>query len=105
MGKLPIMKTPCNNCPFRKDVLQGWLGKERMTEILETDSFVCHKTTKKDIEGTDNRERKQCAGFMLIQGDRSQAVRISNVLKIDLGLKGKELIFESKSECIEHHSN
>jgi hypothetical protein len=46
MQKLPIIQTPCKDCPFRKDSLKGWLGSEQMTEILEADSFVCHKTTK-----------------------------------------------------------
>lgn len=101
--KLPIMKSPCLNCPFRKDIEKGWLGSDRMTEILESDTFVCHKTTGKDIEDSENKHRKQCAGFMLIQGERSQAVRIAKVLKIDLELKGKELIFESKKDCIKHH--
>lgn len=99
MSKLPIIQIPCKNCPFRKDSLKGWLGKERMTEILESDSFVCHKTTK----GTLN-ERKQCAGFMIIQKDYSQVVRIAKALKIDLELKGQDLIFENKEDCINHHS-
>ena len=38
MKKLPIMQTPCNNCPFRKDSLKGWLGSERMTEISESET-------------------------------------------------------------------
>ena len=103
MKKLPIIQTPCKDCPFRKDSLKGWLGKKRITEILDSDSFVCHKTTKNDIAGSDNKERKQCAGFMIIQKDRSQAVRIAKVLNIDLGLKGQDLIFENKKDCINHH--
>ena len=99
MSKLPLMQSPCNNCPFRKDSLKGWLGSERMTEILESDSFVCHKTTKGTLQ-----ERKQCAGFMIIQKDRSTAVRIAKVLKIDLELRNQNLVFESKEDCINHHS-
>lgn len=99
MSKLPLMQSPCNNCPFRKDSLKGWLGSERMTEILESDSFVCHKTTKGTL-----KERKQCAGFMIIQKDRSTAVRIAKVLKIDLELRNQNLVFESKEDCINHHS-
>lgn len=99
MDKLPIIQTPCKDYPFRKDSLKGWLGKERMTEILESDSFVCHKTTQSTLE-----ERKQCSGFMIIQKDRSTAVRISKVLKIYLKLKGQDLIFENKQDCIKHHT-
>lgn len=94
------MQTPCKNCPFRKDSLKGWLGSKRMTEILEADSFVCHKTTKSIL-----KNRKQCAGFMIIKKDESAAVQLSEILKIDLELKGKELVFETKQECINHHKN
>ena len=98
MSKFPIIKTPCKNCPFRKDSLKGWLGEKIMTEFLESDTFVCHKTTK----GTP-KERKQCAGFMIIQGDKSAAVIMSKILKINLNLKGQDLIFENKKDCINHH--
>ena len=40
---LPRVKKPCSNCPFRKDSLKGWLGEERMQEIVNADSFTCHK--------------------------------------------------------------
>lgn len=99
MAKLPIIQKPCKNCPFRKDSLQGWLGEDRMTEILETDSFVCHKTTNGKLS-----ERKQCAGFMIIKGNESEAVRLSKALRIDLGLKGQDLVFENKIDCINHHT-
>jgi len=95
---LPIIKSPCKNCPFRKDTLKGWLGSDRMTEILESDSFVCHKTTKSEL-----KYRKQCAGFMILKDTESAAVRYAELLEIDLGLKGKELIFENKKDCINHH--
>lgn len=99
------MQTPCKNFPFRKDSLKGWLGSTRMTEILEADSFVCHKTTKNDIPNTENKNRKQCAGFMIIKKEESAAVQLSKILKIDLELKGQELVFETKQECINHHKN
>ena len=44
MDNLPYMKSPCADCPFRKDSLKGWLGADRMEEILGQESFVCHKT-------------------------------------------------------------
>lgn len=91
--RLPNVKKPCKDCPFRKDTLKGWLGAERMTEILQCDSFVCHKKT--DL---------QCAGHMLIKGDENAFVRLANTLGIELQLTGKELVFETTEECIKHHS-
>lgn len=90
--KLPYCKSPCKNCPFKKDTLEGWLGEERMTEILEANSFVCHKKT--DL---------QCAGFMLVKKDESEFVRTAKAFGIDLNLKGQEKVFSSKKQCIKHH--
>lgn len=97
--KIPRVKTPCKDCPFRKDSLQGWLGEDRMTEILASDSFVCHKTT-----GGALRDRKQCAGHMLIKGHENAFVRYAARKNEDLGLKGADLVFDTKQECIEHHA-
>lgn len=96
--KLPYMNAPCSDCPFRKDSLQGWLGKKRMTSILQSHSFVCHKTTNK----TDS-DRRQCAGHMIIKGDENKFVYLAKRLRIPLDLRGKDLIFESEQECIKHH--
>lgn len=55
MEKLPHMKRPCQDCPFRIDTKQGWLGEERMKDTLAAKSFVCHKTL--------HHTRQQCAGL------------------------------------------
>lgn len=93
MPKLPHIARPCRDCPFRQDSLKGWLGAERMAEILEIDSFVCHKKTD-----------KQCAGHMLISGESNAFVRLAGRLGIELELSGRELVFDSQQACIEHHS-
>lgn len=90
---LPNCKKPCKHCPFRKDSTKGWLGKERMTEILEADSFVCHKKT-----------HLQCAGHMIIKGAENIFVRTAEAFGIELALEGKELVFKEKQKLIEHHS-
>lgn len=87
------MKKPCRDCPFRKDCLKGWLGKERMEEILNHDSFVCHK--KNDL---------QCAGHILINEDDNLFYRLAKKLNIKLELSGSQLVFENKKDCIDHHS-
>lgn len=94
MAKLPHIKKPCRDCPFRKDTLKGWLGEERMTEILAADSFVCHKKTD-----------MQCAGHMLINGAANGFVRLAGRLGIELDLTGKAQVFDSRAECIAHHKN
>lgn len=90
---LPNVKKPCRECPMRKDSLEGWLGKERMTEILSAGSFVCHKKT--DL---------QCAGHMLLKGRENDFVRLAEQLGLDTHIQGRELVFASDAECIAHHS-
>ncbi|SBW84500.1 hypothetical protein PVE_R2G0474 [Pseudomonas veronii 1YdBTEX2] len=94
MTKLPHIKKPCRDCPFRKDTLQGWLGKDRAIEILDAESFVCHKKTD-----------MQCAGHMLINGQNNAFVRVADRLRIPLYLTGREQVFETKAACIEHHTS
>ena len=94
MSNLPHVKKPCRDCPFKKDALKGWLGRERITEILESDRFVCHK-----------KRHLQCAGHMIISGMDNQFVRLATALGISLELTGHELIFNTKQECIDHHDH
>lgn len=94
MSSLPNVKKPCAQCPFRKNTLKGWLGAERMKEILNQPSFVCHKKT-----------HLQCAGHMLINGNENDFVNLAARLGIELDLSGDKLVFESKQDCISHHSN
>lgn len=93
--KLPYVKTPCADCPFRKDTMKGWLGKERMQGILKDDGFTCHKTSGAMI--------KQCAGHMLIKGDDNAFVALAKRLGITLKLSGREKVFDTQQDCINHH--
>lgn len=95
--KLPYVKQPCKDCPFRKDSTKGWLGETRMTEILASDAFTCHKTGGKS-------ERLQCAGHMIIKNDNSVFVRTAKQYGIALNLKGHDLVFNTEQDCIDHHA-
>lgn len=92
--KVPCVKKPCKDCPYRKDSLKGWLGKERMTELLKKDSFVCHKNTS-----------LQCAGHMIIKQDNNAFVSLAKRCGADLEMKGQELVFDTEQQCIDHHTN
>lgn len=94
-GKLPNIKSPCKDCPFRKDSLKGWLGRDRAEEIANSNSFVCHKTLRAD--------RKQCAGHMLLIGNDNDFVRLASLLDLDTGLHGAELVHDTVESFIAHH--
>jgi len=66
-----------------------------MKEILTGTNFVCHKN-----------KSLQCAGFMILKGDEGAFATIAKRLfDIDVTLNGKDLIFDSKEDCIKHHKN
>lgn len=93
-AKLPHIKRPCSNCPMKKNSLRGWLGRSRMAEILAADSFTCHKT---------DAPRLQCAGHMLLLGNKNVFVRLAKIQRLKLNLSGRELLFDTVDECIDHH--
>jgi hypothetical protein len=94
MAGMPHVKKPCKDCPFKKSSLKGWLGQENMTDILDNDLFVCHKKT--DL---------QCAGHMLINENDNTFVRMANILGMELNLSGSEEVFDSRQDCIAHHTH
>jgi hypothetical protein len=94
MMSLPHTKKPCSGCPFRKDTMQGWLGKSRMQGILNQEGFVCHK-----------KPDQQCAGHMLIKGYENDFVRLAGLMKIELALSGRDLVFDTADECANHHAD
>lgn len=94
MNAMPHKRHPCKDCPFRKDSLKGWLGKERAEEIAESTSFTCHKTEK----------QLQCAGHMIVSSENSDYVKLAHRLDIPTGLSGHEKVFETKQQFIEHHT-
>jgi len=91
--KLPNVNKPCKDCPFRKDSLKGWLGKERMAQILKDSVFVCHK--KQDL---------QCAGHMIIKKEGNDFYSLAGRLNLNTGLSGHDLVFDSEVDCIDHHT-
>jgi len=46
----------------------------------------------------------QCAGHMLINDERNEFVRLAKRLNIPLDLSGRDLVFDTRVQCIEHHN-
>lgn len=75
-------KTPCAECPWRRDVPTGRFEAERYRALAKTaydvslTQFACHKSPK--------RGEFACAGFLLRGADHNLAVRFS-VAKGDYG--------------------
>lgn len=67
------LKQAYDNCPFRKDAIKGWLGKERSSDIIhalvvEDKTFSCHKHNSFDDEGhvDEGRDAQHCAGATIL---------------------------------------
>jgi hypothetical protein len=72
------MRRPCPECPWRRDVEPGKFSPQRFRDLAHTAMegglrplFACHMTQ-------ENRERA-CAGFLLVTGWDSNAVRYANI--------------------------
>lgn len=96
---IPYKRTPCKNCPFRTDCLQGWLGKDRAEEISQADSFTCHKTDKS----------MQCAGHMAVLKNDNGFFRLMGRLGMkddltELIHKSEKLVFKSTKQFVKHHT-
>jgi len=66
------LTTPCNDCPFRKNSLPGWLGAWESPEqlfgfiITVEREFPCHLTmTDKDEKDKPESEMSYCRGAVM----------------------------------------
>lgn len=109
---MQVLKKPCKGCPFRKDCTDGWLGEERINEIivdtvLGDKYFPCHKTT--DLP---ERDQSLCAGKLLLESKvkpyGNKSTRMAIAFKFMPGgyeyLSGAELVFDTIEETIQHHN-
>ena len=72
------MKTPCKDCPFRRDV-RPFLHPDRAFDIASSasnpyNSFTCHKTLEHDDDHDDGfvgASSKECAGFLTMRANET----------------------------------
>jgi hypothetical protein len=123
------LRKPCVDCPFRKDALAGWLGRERAQEIAdaltkEDKTFACHKTVahhdieveEGDIDQAEYDEelanRQHCAGAIAMveaEGAANSMLQVSERLGIRdperVTAEGRELSFDSVEDFVARHTN
>ena len=106
---------PCDNCPFRQDVVP-YLRLSRVQEIWHIATrhgthFVCHKTVNYDLpSGTLDPGRRACAGFMVLAhregiADGLALVQIADRLtghKFDT-LRGAHTVYPTITAMLEAH--
>lgn len=115
----------CPKCPFRVDVMRGWLGAQRTQEITDAlltgdKTFICHETARWD-EGSEygedgeeacyreKGEEQHCAGALLFLANYdspnkmprvAQALGLFDPKRLDSGIA----VFASQQEMIDHHT-
>lgn len=104
------LKKECENCPFSKKCVKGWLGKKRIHEILENIlykglTFTCHKTLSKKP-----RDQSHCFGaIVMVNNEKIENHMLTIAARLGLykyttnDLQSKT-IFKTKKDCIKHHS-
>ncbi len=101
------VKTPCKNCPYRKDK-PAYLTKQRGAELAfhtrsRFNDFPCHKTMVADEESEEGEmmcteKTKTCAGFLTLM-----AHEIGEVFMPDGFAPSYEIIYESAIEMVDAH--
>lgn len=100
---------PCNDCPWRKVSLPGWLGPMPAADWIRLASsdepIACHTTIDADENGEgdwSNPRMRQCAGAARYRRNMGKLVRnetdASNFVEAD-----REAIFTSPVQFMEHH--
>lgn len=72
---MKVCQTPCAECPFKNQILPGWLGGETVDDTvsaaLSEQPFLCHLTRGKS--------NKECAGRLLFAKSSAKMFRNSEL--------------------------
>lgn len=102
-------KTPCNECPFRRKSLPGYLGnatpEEFLGATLNDTPMPCHKTvdyTKKTWRKSLGTERvAHCAGSLIFYANMCKLHRDRSMPRLE---KDRENVFSRPDEFLKHHT-
>lgn len=106
---------PCDQCPFTRTCLKGWLGETRAAQIAESittrqESFPCHKTTEaNDGEHVPTPGEQHCAGTLILTeriGRPGQLQRIAGRMGLydPAKLTGRDNVFATTADFVAHHT-
>lgn len=94
-------RTPCSDCPFRRDSLRGWLGGSQPSEFVamaHSDMrYPCHLTRGKWAK------RPQCAGLAIYRANVAKLPRDPEILRLPEYLSRGEwaaFLFQTTSDRI-----
>ena len=86
---------PCDDCPWRRDSLPGWLGGSSVEDWL----VIAHSDEKIDCH---TRLGAQCAGAAIYRRNICKSPRDKTALTLPAD---RDAVFASPSEFQNHHEN
>jgi hypothetical protein len=98
-------KTPCSECPWRKESAAGWLGASTPVEFLQQSEsgmkMPCHIHIdyEKDDWNTAIDNAPECAGRAIHMANRCK--RVPDVLQLR---PDRDNVFTNPQDFIDHHS-
>lgn len=106
-------KKPCDDCPFRKNSLPGWLGPHSVEEFVQYYQmdypYPCHKTLVEERDAGDLELRDGehiCIGLVHTRNNSCKRARDnqSSLRQEEIRLKGeKNECFTHISQFVKHH--
>lgn len=102
----PVRKSPCSECPWRRNALGGFLGPNSPEEWIEVahseQPIACHKSIKvvqdDGLGDWNDPAIRQCAGAAIFRSNVFKLPHIAATLPAD-----REKVFARNAEFIEHH--
>lgn len=100
---------PCDECPFRRKSLPGWLGQYSIKGILQwfgfQMSFPCHKTMTHNEKGMHfwTPKERHCAGALIMLQKMKEPNMYMQNPKLFSGIEDRPDVFNNFDEFTEHH--
>lgn len=96
------VKEPCNDCPWRRESLPGWLGPQTADEWCEAAhgevAIACHQTIPEG--GGWGDKTRQCKGAAIF---RANICKSPHNPTIETGPADRERVFSWDDEFKAHH--
>lgn len=103
-------KTPCNECPYRKDSLPGYLGDEShnpelfLQQLDCKEMHPCHQMVDwNDYTEKDLGAASKCTGALQFMNNSFMRHRNMEVVKLQQTVGKNKDIMQFKHEFINHH--
>lgn len=101
---------PCNQCPYRRESLPGYLGDANyqpevfLQQLDCRDMHPCHMAVDwNDYTEEDLLKAKKCTGALQFMNNSLRIHRNREIAELQKTVGKNENVFQWKSEFINHH--